>query len=654
MTDQKGIDGKSFSTGALFDAVFHGSKEHTPTCLTHDSHRLIGYSKADGLYIAPDMDCVTGCSFIAETDEDIDTIIRLRKNWLNKQLTIPLNKYGKDFNEKLAKIGGFNEMGKGIMHYNSILMYGFQGIVDKIFPELVKKKNRYGQIELSILEENFEYRGAGVFAHKQTDFAVMLHPYLRKSLSRHNNFNLEFLDALFSYRNNKDVNIEVTIDEDFIGYTPSFLMPMEFEHVYGVPFNDDVEKIKAGPVCYMSSEQDHRYYQSLKTEYNWKWEGGEFTFEMEDVNDYSMPGALNKEYGCYYVHSQYDFENGVFKHFDGAIREYSESEMMERVDQKFTETGKDKKYTKVFRMDGKIPIQEWKNLILKFTYGLPSVYEYFGHKRPEVIQSPTEEIPSIYHYVPYKLDAGDGVRLYVTFFPSMLEKQTTRWFNSCDEVTTIKNQKQKVIEEKVKNVVRYMNSHDAQIILRNDVKYIKTGDNYVNVPIIAHSENNLQQELNKTWCCLRDFIKNETDYDVFMTYSFTLSWNMSGRIFQFGFAGNVQDLAKWMENIQYVPVDYEGFRNWLEQQSKNIHKKWEGAKSFERDKLINDDGILYFKRRNIEHDIDLTKVDEDGSLSIETDNSDLKQLIDKGLLFVCPNILDGQLVNYNWSTGDID
>lgn len=657
MTDQKGADGLSFSTGVLFDAVYAGSKESTPTCLTHDSHRMIGWSMVHGLYIAPDMDCVMGNTYIAENKEDLNQLTEFRKVWINNQVAVPWNKYGKSFQEELLRAGVLPVENEVILHYCSIVMLGYDGIVGKAFPDLLKIKDKYGQIKLRELEKDFDYLGAGVFKDKKSDLAIMLHPYLRKSLSRLNNYNIEFLEAFFAYRNSKDVDLEVTIDEDFIGYAPSFLMPSEFEHIYGAPFDDDVSKINTGPARYDNTPEDHQYYQSLRTEYNWKWEGGEFTFEMEDLNDFSMPGALNKEYGCYYVHSQYDFNNQVFKHFDGAVREYDEAEMLERLDLKLKETGKDKKYTKLFRMDGKIPIQEWKFLIMKYTYGLPSVYEYFGQQRPVIPIGKEEPKPAIYNYVPYKLNEDDGIRLYIAYKSAEDTDGRIRWIDSCDVLTTSENKKHDVIEEKAKDLIDHLNENGAAIKEKEGCLYIDAGDNYANIPVIAHgNKDSLEDDVNQTWQGICSYVDKAASGAPFMTYAFTLAWPMKGRMVQFSFAGNVKELNTWMKNTPKLPVGYEDFRKWIEKQSELIHKVWAGVKSFERDKMINDDGILYFKRRNIMHDIDASQIvrNEDGSLTIKTENKELNALLESGLVFICSNRLDGKCVCCNWSTKKIE
>ena len=79
-------------------------------------------------------------------------------------------------------------------------------------------------------------------------------------------------------------------------------------------------------------------------------------------------------------------------------------------------------------------------------------------------------------------------------------------------------------------------------------------------------------------------------------------------------------------------------------------------KSFERDKIINNDGILYFKRRNIMHDIDASQIarNEDGSLTIKTENKELNALLERGMVFICSNRLDGKCVCCNWSTKKIE
>ena len=232
-----------------------------------------------------------------------------------------------------------------------------------------------------------------------------------------------------------------------------------------------------------------------------------------------------------------------------------------------------------------------------------------------------------------------------------------RWIDTCDVATTQDGVQHQVIEEKARVLIQYLNDQGAAIADKEGCKYIDAKDNYVNVPVIAHGdEDSMQEDVNSTWTGINSYLQLVAIDAPYMTYTFTLAWNMRGRMIQLSVAGNVVDLCKWMKGIQAVPVKYEHFRKWLERQSKDIHKKWQGVKSFEREELINSDGILYFKRRNITEDIELTdlKFKEDGTVSIEADIPELKEMVAKGIIFISPAIMDGEWVCCNWSTSKVN
>jgi hypothetical protein len=43
-----------------------------------------------------------------------------------------------------------------------------------------------------------------------------------------------------------------------------------------------------------------------------------------------------------------------------------------------TEFGRRSNYTKLFRIDGKLTLSDWKSLTTNYLQGNPLIYEYFG------------------------------------------------------------------------------------------------------------------------------------------------------------------------------------------------------------------------------------------------------------------------------------
>ncbi len=65
---------------------------------------------------------------------------------------------------------------------------------------------------------------------------------------------------------------------------------------------------------------------------------------------------------------------------DGAIRLYSDEQILQRWEVNINKAGKNTTYTKLFRVDGKLELLDWKKLCILYYKGNPLLFEYFGIK----------------------------------------------------------------------------------------------------------------------------------------------------------------------------------------------------------------------------------------------------------------------------------
>lgn len=606
LTDGISKTGIRFSVGALEDMIWDGSKTGTPSNMSHDIHRFVGWTKISGLYVSHESSYVIGHTFIPESKDELDSLNKMRIDYLNGKMLERINTYHSTFLKEIERYHLICDNGR--LFCNGLVMYGDSGIVGKAFPWLNKQKDNDGLILLKDIYEGFSYLGQGVFASKESDLAIFLHPFFRKSFSRYNNYNFEFIDELLGqYPANQSIKIK--IDDDFIGYSPSFIKNMEFEYWFGPKYDDDISKIPSGVTCYKSSEEEKLYNQVEKTEFVWQNKKDKFQFEMEEVSDSDAPTLDDEQYACRYLHSIYDYETSAFDHFDGAVRQYNIDSICERLEKPINQMGHNAKYTKLFRLDGEIPLATWKSLITNYLKNNYDVYRYFGMSTPQ-IQSHTEENSKkgIEKYVPYVINRGDGVKLYVSYNKKF---DCPRDFSFCTmDVMTTNEGKIEAVEFETINVAKAIRRMGGDIEYPQCV-FCTCEDHYNNIPQIFHGGNNVSKNVNITIDAIRLLMSKQTELGKDNAYSFSLAWNMDERLVSLSFIGHVNDLNEWLQSFQDVPVERTCFKEWLDKQVTFIHSHGTDANSPLGYTHIKDDGMLFFQRRIINNDVEIKDIHYD-------------------------------------------
>lgn len=605
-TDGLSKSGVKFSIGALDDMVWKGTETGAPSNMSHDIHRFIGWTKISGLYVSHELSYIVGHTFIPDSSDELEHFNLLRMNFLNSKMLERLNDYQAAFFRDLntAKLNRDN----GMFFCNGVVMYGYPGVVEQAFPQLKDKKDNDGLILLKDLLEDFDYKGQGVFSSKTSDFAIVLHPFFRKSFSRYNNFNFEFLDELFKlYSTNK--KIKVRIDDDYIGYSPSYIKSMEFEYWFGPKYDDDISKIPTEVTCYKSSQEERIYNQVDKTEFVWQNKNGKYQFEMEEVIDADAPTLDSEQFACRYMHSIYDSNRDVFEHFDGAIRQYDLDSICERIEKPINQMGHNAKYTKIFRLDGEIPLATWKSLITYYLKNNYDVYRYFGLDIPIVQETSKEKSHnSIERYVPYLINKGDGVRLYISYHE---KRDSSLDFSFCTtDVMTTNEGEIEVVEYEAINVAKAIRRMGGTIKLPQ-CAFCTCEDNYNNIPRIFHGGEDVFKNVNITVKAIRFLMAKQSEMGKDNIYSFSLAWNMDDRLVSVSFMGHIYDIYEWLQSFQDIPVDRSSFKEWLDKQVPYIHAHGRNADSPLGSSLIKEDGMLFFQRRIINNDVEIKDIHYD-------------------------------------------
>lgn len=644
-SDQVSKDGTRFHVNALEDGIWQASVYGIPSNLSHDLHKPVGWSYAKGLYFEHKLTLTIGYFLIGENSSDFKKIKAARKVFFTNMIVKSIEPFQDAF---IAELGKLFDASKGELFYNNLVLYHQKDILFNTFPKISQaiKNDKDSLIDINLLLEDFEYLGYGVFKEKTSNKTVLAHPYFRKSLSHFNNFHSIFLDELVGLHKIENVRTKIKLDPDYIGFSPSFLQSFEFEYWWGPKYNDDISTIQPGLTTHKSDEFERLYYNIDRTEFFWKTSEELHEFELEEVKDELAP-TLTDTYGCRYVHSIFNKNNREFQHFDGAIRSYSTELMVERLDKKMTEFGRRSLYTKLFRVDGQLPVEAWKSLTTNYLQGNPQIYEYFGLQNPGVSQIRDVNNKTVLEkYIPYSINKGDGVRILVTYHKQSNHQGKTRYVSIPDTIT-LEDGEHDAIEYFTIEVKKALNRINEDLELPAECKFMCPEDYYINIPCIYHSPENTQNLLNKTVEAIKLLVRNLSLRNNREIVSLTLAWDVEDKEIRVSAAGHVEDLNKWLSSFQEIPVIRESLRGWLKQQQDFCLKNGKESLTPVLSEVIQGDGVLYFKRRIAHLDVDLKFIkSEQLGFEITADESkkDLVNSLTKKEVFIAPSMIVEEMI----------
>lgn len=655
-TDGIARNGEAFAVSALEDMIWQGA-DGRPLGVSHDFHRFAGWSVITGLYMSHEMSYVVGNSFIPEDVHEMDDMMALRRKYFFSYWEQASKPYRESFVSLLRENNLIFSNGKWI--YNGILMYGVTGIINKAFPFLTTMIDDDGLILIDELIKEFHYVGQGIFSHNKSDLTVLLHPYFRRSYSHYNNYNFGFIDMLWQMYNQGNKTIKVLLDQDFIGFAPSFKESREYEYWYGPKYDDDIVSIPEGVTRYENDKNNKAFNNVKSTEFIWqkKDDGRCYQFEMEEVTDVAMPVSSDDIYGCRYLHALYDIEKGLFNHFDGAVRCYDFELMFERLETPINKIGHRANYQKVFRIDGVIPIDVWKSLTTQYLCSNELVYDYFGISRPFAAEESSnllDEDLNLQRYVPYPINKGDGVRILVSYLnETSIDALSDREFLLVDKTTLEDGQESLIAEFATLEVFKVLKRVGAQIKIPNGIVYYLSEDSYNYIPRIHHTGNHLELEVNKTLLALRLLVDTHVEHGDDEIYSFSLSWPIEDKTISLSFMGHVADLQEWLYSFDAIPVDRKGIKQWMISQNQYVHRHGRDSLNPVYSNHIKSDGVLFFQRHDIKEHVFIQNMSyEDGkglicSLSIDGDNEYLYDQLKSGNIRYVPKYIIYDAIDLN-------
>ena len=409
-TDEVNRYNEVFSLQAMYSAYEKQWDELMPSFANHNHTRSIGFSKLGSIYLEPGKAYITNSLSLADSREEYKKIRAYNHHHLYETCVLPNTiKYNTLLEKLNTKIIG--EVKK--CWINGVSIYN-KGIVERVFPELTRSIQN-GLLDLSCLSPVLP----GVY--KIDDYLIFAHRYFRRGYSYLNTLNTPFLSRLEDLSHIFS-NVKIAIDLDCIGLAGTEHKEYEYQYWWGPKFKDDLNSIPFGVTKHENEHYSEAFSDIRSTEFGWYLQDDKHTFECEEITDIPNIKINDEEmYACRFVHSMVDSLSNKPIHLDGAIRAYSDDAMIKRLDESIKESDRNQYYTKLWRIDGSIPIDKWKELITHYYRDNMLVGEYFGGEdnnlsRTRECSNVSEISPvSIKGFIPCNLNRGDGIRINFSF-----------------------------------------------------------------------------------------------------------------------------------------------------------------------------------------------------------------------------------------------
>lgn len=581
-----------FLASALVDAVKNNYDMGIPQLVGHDIHRPVGFVFPFAVYMEPHISRMLGRGISPTNESEHNHINALHQQHILRKYKKGFELYEKDFLQLID-----SQLTDQHMRIDAGCAAVYEkDVASRLFPELFEKKDDAGLIHLSILLKDFIYQGQGIFKSRNSKLSVFADVNFRRRQSIHNNFHFYFLDELIRLSDLSDITIKISIDQDLIGYAPSYHDSIELEYHWGPKFNDDVSSIRPGLTRHECNSSDRYFYGLSRTEFYWKEDENEKTFEVEELRDQTAPHDGDELYNCRYIHSIYDTDRKTFFHFDGAIRSYGLEEMSERLDKTFIEYGRKAAYKKLFRIDGSLSLANWKLLTIHYMQGNPLVYEYFGlgeeRQSQRTSYKPIEKIKEI---LPFDIDKHSGLRLLISYQAIPNDINDGRHIEGYDVLAT-ESETIKCIEHTVFELKKALQQLGEDIEICPNLKVLKIEDRYVNIPSIIHSGSNAEELLRTTIKAYYNLLSGMSRRGFDKEIAYTLGIIVNGQLLKVSIYGNIEAILSWSKDNLPFPTHTQQFDSWINKQRKYLEQFPENLDSPLISSLVQFDGALYVKR----------------------------------------------------------
>ena len=308
----------------------------------------------------------------------------------NKDLVNDFTKYAKSFGIKLipSNFDFIPPIGIVVEYPNIVLN----------LLKTVHSVDKEGLFSWDFLTSNFKKRHSDGFLFSD-NFMLMAHPFFRRGMNKYANFAPRFINIFWNEEHFQE-DTSIAIDLDRLRINIDDYTYKEADTWYGAKFNKDINLIKDGlvkirpPIGYNGLFYEIYFKNNYSLDILWTSYGTIKEIQLEEIKDKKVVIYSNgiQYHPVRYIHAEYDGLNRKFRHFDGAVHLYTETEYYQRKDSNLFFNNKNEKQikpksVKLFKINYNIDVDFWIKYCSHFLTGDPLVCEYFDGKYPDYINS---------------------------------------------------------------------------------------------------------------------------------------------------------------------------------------------------------------------------------------------------------------------------
>ncbi len=623
-SDSVNRNSQRFTVRELTSALWREHDVGMPLLISHDFQRAIGWQYPFAIHFEPGLTRLSGLGLMVDNKEE------------SKQLSDALVSHvagiaahrDKEIAELRALLRDQLTGSEKILCAKESLALIDSGLCTRVFPEVFQHVDKDGLVPLKRLDPI----GPGVF--RIGKLIVFAHHFFRRSLSRMNTLNSPFLERLQSITDD-NVSVRIAIDSDAVGLASAYTGYRELEYWWGPKFSDNLSDIPLGVSHHEANETDRVFHGISGSQFWWQSRDGKHIFEAEELRN--IPASIGEDarYGCRYVHSIVDEESSRIDHLDGAIRAYPEEKMIERLELPISQAGRHTDYTKLWRLDGIVPLSLWKSLLSDYFRDNRLVGEYFGATEECEYTFSSEPETQIQKMVPYSMRLGDGVRVALSFHDYKNDAQAERSV-VCLDSFTLQTGVVKFVESWILELEKALSRMGESLSISDEIQFLTCKDFYINFPLILHKKDSEPGNVLKTIEAFRLLIPTLRARGYDQVASYTVAFAIEDKEARVSVLGHINDLEAWLsEPLAVPPVSREEIFAWSEKVAEFLRLKYPEANN--RPALaetLMPSGVILIRRQSLAENIDVRYEETDRGLmyrlQIPDDEPALRECVGKG------------------------
>lgn len=572
---------------AILNAYNETWKHGTPSNLNHDSTKFVGWTFVNGIYMEPGKAYVTNEMHIPENDSEYENLIRKNMDYSYRKYYLER----KDKYDKLKELLGNKLSRKSHPALINCVAYEDKGILYKVFPEIQDELHK-GLINMNQLTPVLP----GIY--KKDKYIIFAHRFFRRNCSMLNSLNDEFLQRLQNL-STYDLNVQIALDPDLVGLLGSEMSELEYQYWWGPKFNEDLSTIPKGVTKHENEGYDNVFSNLCFTEFGWYVQDERQTFECEEVIDKSnIQNGESEYYGCRFVHSMLNPLTKLPNHLDGAIRAYTDEQIIERLEISIDKSERNTCYTKLWRVDNDMPVSLWKELITHYYRDNVLIGEYFDGKDDKfknilLEDQKEDEAVSLEKYVPTNIEKGDGIRFYFRYIPKININEKYDVMIRSNEFLIYNQSKTKVMESETITVLKLLKRFDVKVRIPITAR-VAHEDMVFNFPTFVCTNYATAAKVHQAIYSLCIAWNSKND-DRLISYSIIV--NEGDDAIELSFAGHVNDIVNIFDKEESRFSNNQNLYKWIE----NLYVKNNKTKVANQHPRVGDlltsAGVLQFKRQ---------------------------------------------------------